>query len=322
MLKLATWLADNGTPLHLPLISDQITVRLAALVSCSVIREVAMKVGVDSYSYHRLFGEIYPNQVDPGHRWEFEQSIDETIRLGAAGISLETCFLPTVDANYLARLKDKLDEHNLIRMVAWGHPDGLEGGNKPEEAKAMESHLATCHAVGADLMRIVGSSLMFRDEPHGPQIEKISAILKESVKRAEDAGVRLAIENHIDFTSDEILEILSNVDSEYLGVNFDTGNTLRVFEDPVEAAKKLAKHTYATHMKDIDPGHGSPQDWTFWASAPAGSGIIDMPGIVNALDESGYEGMLCVEIDFLKDPHADETKAVENAVTYLQGLIA
>ena len=281
-----------------------------------------MKVGVDSYSYHRLYGEIYPNQVDPGRRWEFDQCIDEAIRMGAAGISLETCFMPRFDSDYLAQLKEKLDAHGLERMVAWGHPDGLEGGKKPEAAKEMEQHLLTTQAVGGTVMRIVGSSLMFRDDPHGPQIEKLAEILKESVKKAEDMGIRMAIENHIDFTSDEILEILDRVGSDYLGVNFDTGNCLRVFEDPVEAARKLARRIYATHVKDIDPSHGSPRDWTFWASAPAGYGIIDMPAVVQVLDEHGYEGMLCVEIDFLKDPEADETQAVENAVRYLQGLLA
>jgi hypothetical protein len=30
--------------------------------------------------------------------------------------------------------------------------------------------------------------------------------------------------------------------------------------------------------------------------------------------------MLCVEIDFLKDKHADETKAVASAVKYLKSL--
>jgi sugar phosphate isomerase/epimerase len=94
-----------------------------------------------------------------------------------------------------------------------------------------------------------------------------------------------------------------------------------VFEDPVEAARKLAKRTLATHIKDIDPGFGSPQDWTFWASAAAGSGIIDMPGVVHALAEGGYDGMLCVEIDFLKDPQADETEAVADAVRYLKTLL-
>lgn len=281
-----------------------------------------MKVGVDSYSYHRFYGEIYPNQVDPGTRWDFDRCIDETVRLGAEGISLETCFMPQFDADYLARLKDRLDEHDLDRMVAWGHPDGLEGGQKPAEAQEMEKHLQTTQAVGGTVMRVVGSSLMFRDEPHGPQIEKIAAIMKESIKKAEDAGIRLAIENHIDFTSDEILEILDRVDSAFFGVNFDTGNCLRVFEDPVEAARKLAGRTFATHMKDIDPGKGSPMDWTFWASAAAGHGIIDMPGVIDALSSGGYDGMLCVEIDFLKNKEDDETLAVRDAVSYLKGLLA
>ena len=96
-----------------------------------------MKVGVDSYSYHRLYGEIYPNQVDPGRRWDFAQCIEETVRVGGAGISLETCFMPRFDADYLAQLKDALDANNLERMVAWGHPDGLEGGKKPEAAREM-----------------------------------------------------------------------------------------------------------------------------------------------------------------------------------------
>ena len=104
-------------------------------------------------------------------------------------------------------------------------------------------------------------------------------------------------------------------------VNFDSGNTLRMFEDPVEAARKLASRTFATHMKDIDPSHGSPHVWTFWASAPVGFGIIDMPGVINALREGGYDGMLCVEIDFQKNKEASEVLAVEKAVEYLDGLI-
>ena len=280
-----------------------------------------MKVGVDSYSYHRLFGEIYPNQIDPGRRWEFAQCIDEVLRINADGISLETCFMPGFDEGYLSELKARLDENQLERVVAWGHPDGLEGGTNEDAVSEMEQHIGTAKALGAKVMRIAGSSLTFRDDPHGPQIERISRILKETVKRARDNNVRLAIENHIDFTSDEILEILDRVGSEYLGVNFDSGNALRVFEDPVEAAKKLAKHTYATHIKDIIPTTGSPKDWTFWASAPAGSGILDMPGVVKALRDGGYRGMLCVEIDFLADPKADETLAVAQAVDYLRALV-
>ena len=46
---------------------------------------------------------------------------DEAVRIGADGISLETCFMPGFEPGYLARLKDKLDHHGLERMLAWGH---------------------------------------------------------------------------------------------------------------------------------------------------------------------------------------------------------
>jgi len=34
-----------------------------------------MKIGIDSYCFHRYFGEIYPGlQADPGTRWRWKAS--------------------------------------------------------------------------------------------------------------------------------------------------------------------------------------------------------------------------------------------------------
>ena len=67
-------------------------------------------------------------------------------------------------------------------------------GTKGQDGWCTTTANCKCKALGATLMRIVGSSLSFRHEPHGPQIQRVSAILKETVKKAEDAGVRLALE--------------------------------------------------------------------------------------------------------------------------------
>jgi hypothetical protein len=50
----------------------------------------------------------------------------------------------------------------------------------------------------------------------------------------------MAIENHIDFTTDEMLRLLTDVNSPWLGVNFDTGNFLRILDDPIKGMAKLA----------------------------------------------------------------------------------
>jgi 3-oxoisoapionate decarboxylase len=281
-----------------------------------------MKVGIDSYCYHRYFGEIYPDQTDPGVRWTFHDFVRRAAELGVDGVSLESCFFESLEPSYLARIKAALDEKGLEGVLAWGHPDGLEAGRSEKAWREMNSLIPKAPLMGAGIMRIVASSLMFRHEPHGPQIDAIVRMLKESVKIAEAHGVVLAIENHIDYTSQEILEILQRVGSDALKVNFDTGNTMRMMEDPVAAARRLGPYTVATHTKDVDAcRHVRPEEWYFFSSVPVGTGLIDFPGVAQALQDCGYTGVLAVESDHHKD-NQDEDRLVERSVAYLKQLVA
>ncbi len=281
-----------------------------------------MKVGIDSYCYHRYFGEIYPDQADPGVRWSFHDFVRRAGELGVDDVSLESCFFDSLEPSYLAELGAVLDEHRLSRVLAWGHPDGLEAGRSEEAWRQMNALIPKAVCIGARIMRIVASSLMFRFEPHAPQIEAIVRMLKQSVKIARDHGVTLALENHIDYTSAEIFEILERVDSDALKVNFDTGNTLRMMEDPVAAARRLGPYTVATHTKDLAAcRHVRPEEWYFFSSVPVGTGLIDIPGVVRALAESGYKGVLAVESDHHKD-NQDEDRLVAQSIAYLKALVA
>ena len=112
------------------------------------------------------------------------------------------------DAAWFKDLKAQLDEYKFDRVYAWGHPDGLERGKNWKAYDEMVSMIPYAKAIGAEVMRVVGSSLMFRHEPHGPQIEALVKMFKQAVPVAKDNGVKLAVENHIDFTSDEILQLL------------------------------------------------------------------------------------------------------------------
>src|SRR5258706_14405022 len=85
--------------------------------------------------------------------------------------------------------------------------------------------------IGADVMRVVSSSFTFRLEPHQPQLEILGGWFKEAVKVAEANDVKLAVENHIDYTSDECLWLLEQINSPYFGMNFYTGNFLRLLDD-------------------------------------------------------------------------------------------
>ena len=282
-----------------------------------------MKIGIDSYCYHRYFGEVYDGIEKPAkYKMSLEDFLKRAIELGVDGVSLETCFIPSFEESYLKKIREIMDEGNLEAVVAWGHPNGLEGGKNKEALKDMEKHFRTCKILGVDILRMVGSSLAFRHEPHLPQIKKISKMLKDSVKMAEEKGIKLVIENHFDFETDEILIIVNNLDSEYFGVTFDSGNCFRYGEDPVMSAKKLSKYIFATHIKDVAPLRGgNPKDWFYYACTPIGKGVVNIPGIVEVLEQENYQGLFAVEIDFLDPKFGDDTdKAVAESIEFLKKL--
>ena len=68
-----------------------------------------MKVGIDSYCYHRFLGDVYPEQQPPATLLTMERVIDRAHELGCEGISLESCFFPSFDAGYLADVRARLE---------------------------------------------------------------------------------------------------------------------------------------------------------------------------------------------------------------------
>jgi sugar phosphate isomerase/epimerase len=283
-----------------------------------------MKVGIDSYCYHRLLGEVYPEQQPPATSLTMERVIDRAHELGCEGMSLESCFFPSFDAGYLADVRARLDAYGFDRVYAWGHPDGLEAGRNPQAKEDLVSHIHHAKAIGATVMRVVGSSFSFVHDPHEPQLRILSGWLKEAVRVAAGEGVSLAIENHIDYDADEILRLIMEVDSPFFGVNLDTANFLRVHDDPVEAAEKLAPHVLATHIKDVEPVKGrSVRGWNYFACVAAGEGLVEIDKIVAILVRAGYRGLLAFEVDMPAPRWLErEDEMVERSVGFLKQLVA
>jgi len=279
-----------------------------------------MKVGIDSYCYHRFLGEVYPHQPAPEKQMTMEDFIKRAKELEVDGVSLESCFFPRFDASYLSELKGMLDEYNFDRVYAWGHPDGLEGGNNEAAYDEMVDHIEYANAIGANVMRVCGSSLMFRFEDHGPQIQKLTRMFTNAMKVADQYGIKIADENHIDYNADEMLELIHNVNHPNFGINFDTGNFMRVLDDPIQGMEKLARYTFSTHVKDlkINP-QAAVNDWYFFSCTPVGDGMVDNQKLAQLLKDANYEGFLAMEIDTLHpDYNDDEDGAVAKSVAELK----
>ena len=279
-----------------------------------------MKVGIDSYCFHRYFGEVYDHQTAPDKNMTMEDFLAYAKELDVDGVSLESVFFPTFEEAWFKDLKAQLDDYGFDRVYAWGHPDGLEAGKNRDEYHSMVNQIKNAKLVGADVMRVVASSLMFRFEPHGPQIDILVEWFKEAVNVAKEYDVKLAVENHIDYTSDECVELLERVDSPYLGLNLDTGNFLRLLDDPIEGTRKLADKVLASHIKDLKPVKGlNAAEWYFFSSTPVGDGLVDNQQIAQLLYDANYQGFLAVETDSLHpDYENQEHEAIATSVRNLK----
>lgn len=281
-----------------------------------------MRIGIDSYCYHRFFGDWYEGlQHDPGRRIDVFDFLDIAHGHGVAGVSLEAVYIPEDDAT-LGRLADRVAELGLEPVWAWGHPDGLRSGTDEAAAHDLLRHIGIAKRVGATVMRICAGSRRTRPADWAQHKAKLVPMLQPLAEEAARQGVVLAVENHIDLLADEMLEIMQAVDSPGLGVCLDTANNLRMFEEPVAVAAKLAPWTRATHVKNVTAVRGDPRSFAFWPSVPLDAGLVDIVAVLGHLRAADYKGLLALEIDYLDPAYGeDEEPQVARSLAWLRSVL-
>ena len=154
----------------------------------------------------------------------------------------------------------------------------------PIEVEPFRRHLALCQRLGITTVRCVLSSVLCGDRrPIGGlegwqrHLDEKIGILKELAPIAEDAGVRIGVENHQDATSADLVYLCQTVNSPNVGVTLDTGNPLAVAEDPVEFARTILPYLVHVHLKDYRMT-ASPEGYRIFHCA-IGAGVVDYPAL-------------------------------------------
>ena len=285
-----------------------------------------MRIGIDSYSYHRLYGEIRLGEEPTGRTpWPLEPTpvLEHARSLGVDDVFLETCYLPEPEEITAAMLAAA----GPVRIgFSWGHPwpdgafHGLDGGRTP----AAEDHLARwidlCGELGHQVMRItLGSPASRGEEPAQDLVDRLIEPTRRAVDRAAAVGLALAVENHGDLTVADILQIIERVDRPNLGVTLDDLNLPRVGDDMLEGTRALAPHALLVQLKD----HVATDDMTIAGGAVCtalGEGVAPLHELIAILDEAGFDGPVCVEVASLGPgtDSIDELAMIERSIGWLK----
>lgn len=215
-----------------------------------------MLLGLHTYSlYHHGVGQAWADFKLPWPRQLTTfQILDLAASLGLDGLHLDDGALESLDRPFLEETTAAAREMNLYLEYNFSLDLGGGGiGLQHDLFEAMETALA----VGADIVKM--SLDLKRPHPvtgsrfHPAVMEIIKGVipmLKKAGPIAERNQLRIAVENHCDTFSQEILWLLDQVDHPAVGACIDTANAAMVLEDPMEAIENLAPRAFTNHFRD------------------------------------------------------------------------
>jgi 3-oxoisoapionate decarboxylase len=198
-----------------------------------------MKLGLDSYSYHLAFG-AHPDFCSK-KKMDIFQFMDKVIELKLDGFQIDPMHLASKEERYLQDVSAYANEKMLF----------LEYGAMGVEYEYLKQELEICSKLGSPVLRtFVGFNRYDKNVLIKDEIENAVLKLRKIKQQAEIMNIKIAIENHGDLNSDELISVVQKIDSTHIGICLDLGNAMFTFEDPLTAAEKMAAYTFTTHFKD------------------------------------------------------------------------
>jgi sugar phosphate isomerase/epimerase len=185
---------------------------------------------------------------------------------------------PDFSPEYLKQVRDYCGNHGMYWELLAPLPD--------EDPAPFERLVAASKEAGAECIRSV--CLAGRRYETFRTMEEWKEFVQRSHRRlalavpvAEKYRLPLGIENHKDWTAQEMPELFRKYSSEYFGACIDFGNNVSLLDKPMELIKALAPWVINTHVKDM--GVEEYADGFLLSEVPLGKGIVDLKQAVALL---------------------------------------
>ncbi|WP_018620684.1 sugar phosphate isomerase/epimerase family protein [Spirosoma luteum] len=164
----------------------------------------------------------------------------------------------------------------------------LEGSiglpKKPEDVSKFEQDVRNAKEAGAHILRTVCSSGRRYEAYHSAgAFQDLRKNALASLKLAEPVlrrhKVKLGVENHKDWRAPELVGLLKELNSEWIGVTLDFGNSMALLEEPMTVVETLAPYVVSTHVKDMAVEEYA--NGFLLSEVPLGKGISDVPKMID-----------------------------------------
>ncbi|MBT4088581.1 MAG: sugar phosphate isomerase/epimerase [Deltaproteobacteria bacterium] len=254
---------------------------------------------------------------------------DKIVALGLDGVHLDDGVLENLEESFLKEVGAAARERGLYLEYNFSLDLGGMGIGIQHD---LEEAIAISQALGSDIVKM--SMDLIRPRPVAAsrfhpdvmkQLQDVVKLLKSAVPGAKDAGIRIAVENHCDSFSEEILWLLDEVGSPQVGACIDTANAFHVTEDPMTAIRNLAPRAFTNHFRDdrID----FKRDGFRFTGTSIGEGDLDMKGAYqiiktqSAMNRINIETDLDIPLDNMETALGMEVDAIKRSVLFCREVL-
>lgn len=236
------------------------------------------KLGLASYTLRKL---------------SLEEVIDVCKRLGLSAVALKSMHMP---------LESSAEEIKSMAGKVRGAGLNLYGAGVIYMKSKQEVDDAFNYASNAGLEMIIGV-------PNHELLPQVNELVKKH-------NIKLAIHNHgpgddLYSSPHDVYSKIKDLDKR-IGFCIDVGHVVRIGQDPIPMIEKYKDRLYDMHLKDVDKAQS---DGT---SVEIGRGIIDIPGVIKALNKIKYQGYAAFEYE--KDGD-NPVPGLAESVGYVRGVM-
>ena len=248
-----------------------------------------LKLGFDNFSI-RAFG------------WKAPQLIEY-----ASKLKVDTLLMSDLDVyesmenRYLRKIRAQAEHAGIEIQAGTGSICPTSSSYNSKKWGMAEDHarllIRTAKQLGSSVARCYMGTRGDREGEGGiyRHIEQMVKILKAVRSEAEDANVKIAVENHAgDMQAWELVDLIRAAGSSYVGATIDPGNATWTMEDPMVNLELLGPYVVTAGIRDTMVWETENGATCMWANI--GEGLTDWPAYVKRFQELCPQAAFVLEI--------------------------
>lgn len=191
-------------------------------------------------------------------------------------------------------LRPLIEENKLQLVSAYCPVNLLDPAKKTDEIAKMVRWGKLIRQCGGTVS-VIGPTSVKRDSyDFKSNRSNIVTALNDVAKALADIGVTGALHQHTGTcieTRDEVYSVMDGVDTKYVKFGPDVGQLQKGGVDPVKVIADFQSLIEHVHLKDYDGGDH------YLGYCPLGRGKVNIPKIIDLLENSKIRAMIMVELD-------------------------